>query len=457
MSRSDSEHVKLDVSLGREPGTGVNPDDPFRILIAGDFGASVDRATATAIKPAPVDRDNFEDVFRSMKVELEMPVAGRLRFGEFDDFHPDRCLETLSLFDRLREARELPDTAPRSAVAPPAPATSPIPFEFDSLLDDAISATESKAESRRARDPLRAWLDEQVEPYREPAAGRQSASRRELVDSVISAQMRALLHYPAFQNLEALWTMVHFLVRRLDTDSQLRLYLLDTGGENQRQLEKWIEGGDWAVIAVAARFGPSEADLQLLGSLGRAAARRHAILLADASPQLIGCDSFSQLPEPSRWAASSETWSRFRRSSAASSIGLVLPRILMRQPYGARTSSCSLFAFEEMGAEFDASRLLWGSGALAAVALLGEAFSAAGWRMRPDRHQDLDRLPLYVHGSGPAAFAVPCAETWMSMEAAEAILERGPMVLASIKDSDRVKMARFQSIADPPAPLAGRW
>src|SRR5438093_12822521 len=48
-----------------------------------------------------------------------------------------------------------------------------------------------------------------------------------VVDEAISAQMRAVLHHPDFQALEAAWRGLYFLVRRLETDVTLKLYLLD--------------------------------------------------------------------------------------------------------------------------------------------------------------------------------------------------------------------------------------
>jgi hypothetical protein len=40
---------------------------------------------------------------------------------------------------------------------------------------------------------------------------------------------------------------------------------------------------------------------------------------------------------------------------------------------------------------------------------------------------------------------------------AEFILSNGFMPLLSMKDQDSVLLLRMQSIADPPAPLSGRW
>jgi type VI secretion system protein ImpC len=45
----------------------------------------------------------------------------------------------------------------------------------------------------------------------------------------------------------------------------------------------------------------------------------------------------------------------------------------------------------------------------------------------------------------------------MTEQGAEALLENGIMPLASLRERDTIRLIRFQSIADPPAPLAGRW
>jgi hypothetical protein len=37
------------------------------------------------------------------------------------------------------------------------------------------------------------------------------------------------------------------------------------------------------------------------------------------------------------------------------------------------------------------------------------------------------------------------------------MIEKGFMPLASIKDQPVIRLVRFQSFADPPSALAGRW
>jgi len=47
------------------------------------------------------------------------------------------------------------------------------------------------------------------------------------LDAAIGDEMRAILQHAQFKALEALWRGAHSLVSNLDTDAQLKLYLLD--------------------------------------------------------------------------------------------------------------------------------------------------------------------------------------------------------------------------------------
>jgi type VI secretion system protein ImpC len=70
---------------------------------------------------------------------------------------------------------------------------------------------------------------------------------------------------------------------------------------------------------------------------------------------------------------------------------------------------------------------------------------------------DIENLPLHLYKQAGEPRTKPCAEVLFTEEAAELILENGIMPLLSFKNQDRIRLARFQSLADPPAHLAGRW
>jgi type VI secretion system protein ImpC len=450
--------VNLDVSVGRERAAKPAADDPFRIAILGDFSGS----GATKRKPVLIDRDNFEDVFREFGVSLELPVAGRISFAELDDFHPDRLYERVSLFEPLRRALAEPGSpkasAPTANAAPPAMAA----LSFDSLLEDAMQATESRHEEKTVRDPLRAWISEKAAPYTTPPVPAADSERRELITGVIAAQMRALLHYPDFQQLEALWRAIYFLVRRTDTDNGLSIRLVDVSRDELAQsLDRVREllgaHGPWSLFVGGYSFGAGEKDLQALAALGATAAQFNASFLSAAEPRLIGCESIGALSDPTEWLPVDAAWNQFRSSPAAGHVGLALPRFLLRQPYGAKTDPCERISFEEMGTEHDHDRLLWGNPAILCACLLADSFEEEGWRMRPGKHSNIGGLPVYVYQEDGEAVAQPCAESVMTERAAQEVLNRGVMCIASLKDTDEVRLVRFQSVTKPPTPLAGLW
>ena len=75
----------------------------------------------------------------------------------------------------------------------------------------------------------------------------------------------------------------------------------------------------------------------------------------------------------------------------------------------------------------------------------------------PGAIQEIDGLPLHVYKEQGETRLKPCAEVLLSERAMEKILDKGLMPLLSIKNKDAVRLARFQSLADPATSLAGRW
>jgi type VI secretion system protein ImpC len=64
---------------------------------------------------------------------------------------------------------------------------------------------------------------------------------------------------------------------------------------------------------------------------------------------------------------------------------------------------------------------------------------------------------LHIYETEGESHIKPCAETLLTMRAAEIILEKGLMPLLSLRGRDTVRLGRFQSIADPLKSLSGRW
>ena len=511
--RFDFGDVKL--TAGEEPESAAPaPETSFCIALLGDFSGRANREvsdprTIANRRALVVDRDNFDEVLARIAPEIQLPIgesgALRLRFTQLDDFHPDRLYEAVEMFGRLREIRtRLKDPATFATAAEelglrpgtqptkpqPSPASSPVApsvvrLASGSLLDEMVEQTEARSpedQGRRAPDEIREFARRAAEPHLVATADPRQGEILAVIDRALSGQMRALLHNPDFQALEAAWRAVFLLVRRLETDSQLKLFVIDISkkelaadlassqdlrstGLHRLLVEKTVgtPGAEpWAVIVGNYSFGPGRKDAELLGRLSKVASAAGAPFFAAASPHLVGCAAFAGPPEPAEWksvrdAEGSAAWAALRGMSEATSLGLALPRFLLRLPYGKKTDSIESFDFEEMTTAPAHEDYLWGNPAFACALLLGQSFSQGGWDMRPGMVSGIDGLPLHVYERDGESELKPCGETLLTEDVAEKMLEMGLMPLVSLKGRDAVRLVRFQSIAAPLRALAGRW
>jgi type VI secretion system protein ImpC len=492
--------IEVGLSVGEEASRQrPEPDTPFRIALLGDFSgrAGADRAGSP---PLAIDRDNLDEVLAGLGVEVRLPGGGpeapplALRFAELADFEPDRLLECVAIFQQLRDLRRrlgsrasfaaaaaevrgwlrgpaAPEPRPPSA-PPPVPGPEPAGPDAGDVLEQLLRQTAPpapRAAPFAGGGDWQAFLHRIAAPRLAGPADPEQAALEAAVDAVLAEQLRAVLHHPAVRALEAAWRGVDFLVRRLDTGPDLRLYLLDVPREELAAEATWrrlagpsaeAPGGlPWAVLVGNYTFEPTSGDVALLGRLGQLARRAGAPFLAAASPRVLGCASMAEAPEPGAWQAVPEAgaWEALRASPEAGSLGLALPRFLLRLPYGSRSRPVEQLAFEELPPEAPHEAYLWGNPAFVCAYLLGEAFHRAGWGMRPGNVLDVGGLPLHVDEEDGEARVTPCAEVVLTDRAAGAILDRGLMPLRSVRGHDAIRLEAFRSLAHPARPLHGPW
>jgi type VI secretion system protein ImpC len=127
-------------------------------------------------------------------------------------------------------------------------------------------------------------------------------------------------------------------------------------------------------------------------------------------------------------------------------MGLALPRLLLRLPYGSRTSPIASFEFEEMPAVPPVhEHYLWGNAAIACLAVLVRA--EAG-------NLTLEGLPAHTYKHDSEWVMTPCAEVFMTETQVLALIDRGLMPLVSYKDRPLVRLAGFRAITSAPLPFS---
>jgi type VI secretion system protein ImpC len=469
--------VHIDAGLDPEskPAFANSSDDPFRIVLLGDFGGRASRNEPRLRRdPILIDPDNFEAVMERLGTGLALSAGGvsvTLRFRELDDFHPDHLYQTLPVFQSLRNARaELANpatfhSAAASLQAAPAPPSAPV---SGSLLDQIVEETSGPEPA--PLDPS-APLDEAIRrivaPHVVPKADPRQEELMAQVDAASSALMRAILGHPQFQALEAAWRSVFFLLQRLDTGLELKLYLIDITREEMLDATssghpQLIAREGWSAAACLHSFQPTPEDFAVLASLAGLARTAGGPLLAGMDPRLMGCESMAATPDPDDWKSpleerSAQAWRELRAHPDARWIGLAMPRILLRLPYGRATSAAESFDFEEMPQPPVHEAYLWGSPAVACVCLLGQGFNIRGWQLHPGLRNQLDGLPVHNYRVDGEPRMTPAAETWLTDRVAAKILAQGVMPLASSRSTAAILLVQMQSIADPPQALAGPW
>ena len=491
-----------------EDGAVARPtsETPFCIAILGDFSGRANRGlfepkTIGDRRPYLVDRDNFDEVLSKLHPELHLPTEDKIplvfRFSELDDFHPDRLFENAA-FQKLKGLRERvqdpsafadvaeelglrPASAARENESPRISAPSPVRLASGSLLDELIEQAESRValEPARKTDEVHEFARELAAKYSVSAPDPRQPDVVAAVDRAIGDAMRVILHHPDFQALEAIWRATFLLVRQIETGAQLKIYLIDISkqelaaglraSEDLRKsgifrllVEKAIDtpGADpWTLVVGNFKFGSESEDTELLAKLAAIARRAGAAFLGEADPSLLGCASLEAAPHPRDWNESKvpDSWKQVRLRPESASVALALPRFLLRLPYGAETSPLESFEFEEFSGLPSHNGYLWGNPAFAVGMLLGQSFNEAGWEMRPGNLSQVENLPLHTYRVDGDSQLKPCAEVLLTEEAVERILDQGLIPLVSYKGRDAVRVGRFQSIADPQSPLAGRW
>jgi type VI secretion system protein ImpC len=419
----------------------LDPDRPFRILLAGDFsGRSWRDNQPGPFTPQRIDRDNFDDVLASMKVSLNLHGM-HLSFRELEDFHPDHIYRSAPIFQDLDRhlAASAPPAPPPAAASAHAPSSGSL---LDQLVDEQDPASAAPVTWRDAED-LASFIQRatkgHLEPRPEPGKQQRIAQR----EALASELLQGILHHPRMQAMEAAWRAVYMLIRGLDTDSNLQIYVLDITlpelvSEMSAVQKELRRKGPWALIAGNYTFAQTELDAQVLRRLAALASSLGAPFLAEA-----------QLPHE----AIDPAWSDLRHSPDAPWIGLALPRFLLRLPYGKDTDALDSFPFEEMPRSEHGS-YLWGNPAFFCAYLLGKSFLDQGWEMRRLERR-IEGLPLHIYHEDGEAVAKPCAEILMTEKDAFSLLDAGFMPVASLKEQPAALIVRFQSIADPLAPLAG--
>lgn len=451
----------------------------YRILAVGDFQGRASRGVQEPKpihqrRPLEVDRDNLEERLSKLDVTVRLDSGEELTFRELEDFEPDSFVSALRSFDELRSmrrrlnqpatfdaaARELGALAeeardePQGGLPENAPGQAPEGIEMpEGLLSAALEQTEERAQEAAGGASMieslaRQWAAPFVVPQKDPRLPELLSA----VDGGMQARARSVLQDAAFRGAESAWRGLDRLTRGLETGPGLKVEILDVtreellvAGDSLRYFGGAGEAPPPNAVVLLHRFGADEEEMALLGSLAAAAASQGAILVADASPELVGAAGDRLGADVGDWEGGVPDALRGIQSAHGNSVVLVPNRMLMRLPYGKRGSSVEGFQLEEIDGT-DWASAPWSSGAWAVAYALGVG-QPEGVDLR--RAVEIDRMPVALVDTGDGLEQIPCAEVTLGDSAIETLVSRGFTALRCARGADSIHVG-------PLVPLRGR-
>jgi type VI secretion system protein ImpC len=490
-------------------------DPPFHILFMGDYSGRQNLLgnfnSGSGKHPVfEIDRDNFEDVMGKLNITLRLDLSAKghdyltLNFRELDDFHPDQIFRQIPLFSDLRDTRQrlLDPNSFESAAREVRswfekdeddPSVENISAKGDSepessgnLLDDILSGNKTDIDSYETPPTksveLNKFIKDIVRPHIIHTDEDEQASLLEIVDETTGELMRGIIHHKDFQELEAAWRSLYFVVRKTETNKDLKLFVMDISKDEvadnlksvsdltdsvlYRQLviekSQKVDNEPWALLCGNYEFALNVDDVATLIRMAKIGNTLTAPFITQIRPQMLGIDSLAEKPSSSDWNLSDETnesklWTMLRTIPEAASLGLGLPGFLTRLPYGEQTEPTEAFSFEEFTEISEHTNYVWGNPSFAYALLHAQSFSSYGWEMSNRVFNEIEGLPTHIYSEDGEAKTKSCAEINMTHEGCNVLIEQGLMPLLSFRNSDSIKFAEFQSIKFPSQILTSRW
>ncbi len=342
-------------------------------------------------------------------------------------------------------------------------------LEGGSLLDDILSETKMAPGDEGyevAKRGVQAFIAELIAPKREGEKVDKALVDALIaeIDAKLSRQIDEILHHPTFQKLESAWRGLKFVVDRTDFRENVKVEVLNCSKEDlladfedapevpKSGLYKLVYsaefgqfgGRPYGALIANYEFGPGPQDIMLLQKCASVATMSHAPFIAAAGPQFFGLKDYLNLPNLKDLKALFEgpqytKYNAFRETEDSRYVGLVMPRFLLRLPYGAMTVPVKEFNYDENVIGQHES-YCWGNAVFAFATRLADSFAKYRWCpniIGPQAGGSVENLPLHQYEAmGEIQTKIP-TEIMLTERREYELSEEGFIGLTFRKDSNQ--------------------
>lgn len=354
-------------------------------------------------------------------------------------------------------------------------------FAEGSLLEQILSETKIAPDDDAygiAKAGVEAFIAELLTPQRANEKVDRSVVDQMIadIDRRLSKQVDAIVHDAKFQELESAWRGLKFVVDRVDFRENVKVEVLNCSKndliedfEDAPEVTKsglyklaytaeygQFGGKPYGAMFSNYEFGPGPQDVALLQNCASVAAMSHAPFFGAAGPKFFGGNDYLTLPNLKDLKSIFEgpqyaKWQSFRESDDARNIGLLMPRFLLRLPYGNDTIPAKNFQYEEsVVGEHD--KYLWGNATFAFATRIADSFAKFRWCpniIGPQAGGSVEDLPLHQYEAmGEKQSKIP-TEVMISERREFELSEEGFIALTYRKDSDNACFFSANSTQKP--------
>ncbi len=302
------------------------------------------------------------------------------------------------------------------------------------------------------------------------------------IDEKLSAQVNEIIHAPEFQKIESAWRGLNYLVFNSETDSNLKIRVLNASKTEMHKHLRLYPGARWdqsplfkqiyeaefgqlggepyGCLVADYYFSHQPTDVQLMRDISKLASAAHAPFFAAADSTLLGMDHWTELSNPRDIGKIFDTpdyaaWKSLRDAVDSRYVGLCLPRVLSRQPYGAKSEPVEEFAFEEVTDGHKGENYAWMNAAYAMAVNINRAYKEYGWCTRIRGVQsggEVVNLPTHTFPTDDGGIDLKCPTEIAISDRREAELAKAGLIpLIHRKNTDKAAFIGAQSLYKPKA------
>src|SRR5438105_13987938 len=297
------------------------------------------------------------------------------------------------------------------------------------------------------------------------------------IDRKLSEQVNLILHHQDFKTLEGSWRGLHYLVNNTETGENLKIRVMNISKKEVAKTLKKFKGTAWDQSPLFKKlyeeefgmpggqpygclmgdyyFDHSAPDVEMLAGIAQISAAAHAPFITAASPSLLNMETWQELSNPRDLAKMFGTpeyaaWKSLRQSEDSRYLGLTMPRVLARIPYGAKTSPVDEFAFEEDTAGADHTKYVWTNAAYSMAVNVTRSFKLYGWCARIRGAESggmVEGLPVHSFPTDDGGVDMKCpTEIGITDRREKELADCGFMPISHWKNTDYAVFVGAQSL-----------